>query len=87
MTGQANRADGLCKYCKGLPPPPTQLAYESLYPNMWHQILNFFFPNISLVHMAFQYIFFLIDPFFLTGWLFYRKLSKEKAVFPERGLT
>ena len=26
--------------------------------NMWHQILNFFFPNISVVPMAFQYSFF-----------------------------
>ena len=25
-TCQANRADGLCKYCKGLPHPPAQLA-------------------------------------------------------------
>ena len=34
---------------------------------MWHQILNFFFPSISVVPMAFQYNF-LIDPFSLTGW-------------------
>ena len=54
---------------KASPTPLPVLACESLYPNMWHQILNFFFPTISVVPMAFQYNFFLIGPFFLTGWV------------------
>ena len=43
---------------KASPHPPAQLASEWLYLNMWHQILNFFSPNISVVTMEFQYIFF-----------------------------
>ena len=34
ITGQANRADGLCNYCKGFTPPPSPLPSqpnESLY--------------------------------------------------------
>ena len=52
---------------KASPTPLPVLACESLYPNMWHQILNLFFPTISVVPMAFLYNFFLIGPFFLTG--------------------
>ena len=43
---------------KASPTPLPMLACELLYPNMWHQILNFFFPTISVVPMAFQYNFF-----------------------------
>ena len=66
-TPQANRADGLCKYCKGLPHPLPMLACESLYPNMWHQILNFFFLNISMASLFFQYNFYFIYMRFLDG--------------------
>ena len=61
---------------KASPTPLPVLACESLYPNMWHQILNFFFPTISVVPMAFQYNFFLIGPVFLTGCPFSKKTLK-----------
>ena len=51
---------------------------------MWHQILNFFFPNISVVPMAFQYNFFLIDPFFLTGCTCISIVFQQCNFFPLR---
>ena len=40
---------------KASPTPLPVLACESLYPNMWHQILNFFFPTISVVSIFFDW--------------------------------
>ena len=52
---------------KASPTPLPVLACESLYPNMWHQILNFFFLKISMAPLFFQYNFYFINMWFLDG--------------------
>ena len=52
---------------KASPTPLPVLACESLYPNMWHQNLNFFFLKISMAPLFFQYNFYFIDMWFLDG--------------------
>ena len=44
-TPQANRADGLCKYCKGLPHPPAHASLWVVIPQHVAPNLELLFPN------------------------------------------
>ena len=68
MTCQANRADGLCQYCKGLPPPPCPANLMSRYtPTCGTKSWTSFSQLFQWYLCHFSTIFFLIGPFFLTG--------------------
>ena len=67
-THQANRADGLCKYCKGLPHPPAHASLWVVIPQHVAPNLELLFPNYFSGTYGISVQFFLIAPVFLTGW-------------------
>ena len=66
-THQANRADGLCKYCKGLPHPSACASLWVVIPQHVAPNLELLFPNYFSGTYGISVQFFLIGPFFLTG--------------------
>ena len=67
-THQANRADGLCKYCKGLPHPSAQFSLTSRYTLSSDTSFPYiFFLKISMAPLFFQYNFYFINLWFLDG--------------------
>ena len=66
-THQANRADGLCKYCKGLPHPSACASLWVVIPQHVAPNLELLFPNYFNGAYGISVQFFLIGPFFLTG--------------------
>ena len=67
-THQANRADGLCKYCKGLPHPSACASLWVVIPQHVAPNLELLFPNYFSGTYGISVQFFLIGPVFLTGW-------------------
>ena len=68
-THQANRADGLCKYCKGLPHPSACASLWVVIPQHVAPNLELLFPNYFSGTYGISVQFFLIGPVFLTGWV------------------
>ena len=66
-THQANRADGLCKYCKGLPHPSACASLWVVIPQHVAPNLELLFPNYFSGTYGISVQFFLIGPVFLTG--------------------
>ena len=77
-THQANRADGLCKYCKGLPHPPAHASLWVVIPQHVAPNLELLFPNYFSGTYGISVQFFFDWPIFSNGVL-YRIWSKMHA--------
>ena len=69
-THKANRADGLCKYCKGLPHPPAHASLWVVIPQHVAPNLELLFPNYFSDTYGISVQFFLLSHFFLQGLIF-----------------
>ena len=66
-THQANRADGLCKYCKGLPHPPAHASLWVVIPQHVAPNLELLFPNYFSGTYGISVQFFFDWPIFSNG--------------------